>query len=246
MLLYILTGSICYSLINLDATAIAQTMISRPIVISPLIGSVLGLLNGDVASGARVGITIGVLLEFFWINISSLGSSVPSNAAISSVAATAVVCYLSKKAQIVGAGLCACPIEPYWITTGLIYGVCCGYAGGRTDTLIRALNAGLVNNATPFVEKGELSVINRLNLQAIGLSLAINTLLCAGLTVIGISFLPIILKFFPQEVLLALKNALYMFLLVCMGIALEAVMTKKSIFYFGAVWVIAAVIMAGR
>ncbi|MEK7813300.1 MAG: PTS sugar transporter subunit IIC, partial [Candidatus Desantisbacteria bacterium] len=130
MLLYALTGSICYSLINLDATAIAQTMVSRPMVISLLIGSVLGLLNGDVAFGAWIGITIGVFLEFFWINISSLGSSVPANAAISSAATTAVVCYLSKKAQI----------EPYLITSGLVYGVCCGYAGGWTDRLLRALN----------------------------------------------------------------------------------------------------------
>ena len=225
MLLYALTGSICYSLINLDATAIAQTMVSRPMVISLLIGSVLGLLNGDVAFGAWIGITIGVFLEFFWINISSLGSSVPANAAISSAATTAVVCYLSKKAQI----------EPYLITSGLVYGVCCGYAGGWTDRLLRALNDRLVRKAMPFVENGELCVINRLNLQAIGVSLVINTLLCAVLIIGGISLLPVILKSFPQEVLAALKSALWLFLLVCMGIAVEAFMTKKSIFYFGAV-----------
>ncbi len=232
MLLYALIVSICYSLINLDATAIAQTMVSRPIVISLLIGSVLGLLNGDAASGAGIGITIGVFLEFFWINISSLGSSVPANASISSAVATAVICYLSKGAQI----------EPYWITSGLVYGVCCGYAGGRTDTLLRALNARLVNRATPFVEKGELNAINRLNLQAIGVSLAINTLLCFVLIIVGISLLPVLLKCFPQEVLAALKNSLWLFLLVCMGIALEAFMTKKSVFYFGAVWVIISLI----
>jgi mannose/fructose/N-acetylgalactosamine-specific phosphotransferase system component IIC len=211
-------------------------MVARPIVISPLIGSVLGLLNGDVASGARVGIIIGVFLEFFWINLSSLGSSVPSNAAISSAVTTAVVCYLSKKAQI----------EPYWITIGLVYGVCCGYVGGRTDTLFRALNARLVNRAMPFVENGELSVINRLNLQAVSLSIVVNALLCAVLIIGGISFLPIILKSFPQEVLFTLKKAEWLFLLVCMGIALEAFMTKKSVFYFGAMWVIATVIIARR
>ncbi len=228
MLLSTLVGSVLYSLINLDATAIAQTMVSRPMVISLLIGSVLGVLNGDAVFGAGMGITIGVLLEFFWINISSLGSSVPANAAISSAAATAVVCYLSKKAQI----------EPYLITSGLVYGVCCGYAGGWTDRLLRTLNARLVSKATPFVEKGELSVINRLNLQAIGVSIMINTLLCAVLIIGGISLLPIILKSFPQEVLVALKSALWLFVLVCMGIALEAFMTKKSIFYFCAVWVV--------
>ncbi|MDI6780696.1 MAG: PTS sugar transporter subunit IIC [bacterium] len=236
MLLYALIGSICYSLINLDTTAIAQTMVSRPMVISLLIGAVLGLLNGDAAFGAGLGITIGVLLEFFWINISSLGSSVPANAAISSATATAVVYYLSNKAQIF--------LEPYWITSGLVYGVCCGYAGGRTDTLLRALNARLVSRATPFVEKGELNAINRLNLQAISVSLVINTLLCFVLIIVGISLLPITLRSFPQEVLVALKSCLWLFLLVCMGIALEAFMTKKSVFYFGAVWVIAAIIMA--
>ncbi|MBU0702162.1 PTS sugar transporter subunit IIC [bacterium] len=234
MLLYVLTGSICYSLINLDATAIAQTMISRPLIISPLIGSVLGLLNGDVVSGAKIGIIIGVLLEFFWINLLPLGSSVPPNATISSAVATSVVCYLSRKAQI----------EPYWITTGLVYGICCGYVGGRTDTLLRYINAGLVNRAMPFVEKGELSIINRLNLQAIGVSIMVNALLCAILIISGISLLPIILRSFPQEIFSVLKNVLWLFLLVCMGISLEAFMTKKNIFYFGAVWVIAAVIMA--
>lgn len=232
MLIDILVISILYGLINLDATAIAQTMISRPIIISPLIGSVLGLLHGDVALGAKIGLTIGVLLEFFWINIASLGSSVPANATISSAVTTAVVCYLSKKAQI----------ELYWITSGLVYGICCGYVGGKTDTLIRALNAKLVNRAMPFVEKGEISVINRLNLQAIGLSLVVNSLLCAVLIIGGISLLPVIIRSFPQEVLFALKHALWLFLLVCMGIALESFMTKKSIFYFGAVWVIIGLI----
>mgnify|MGYP001609202266 CR=1 FL=1 len=228
MLSYILIGSVCYSLINLDATAIAQTMVSRPMVISPLIGYILGLLNGDAVSGTKIGIIIGVLLEFFWINLLPLGSSVPPNATISSAVTTAVVCYFSKKTQI----------EPYWITNGLVYGICCGYVGGRTDTWLRVLNSKLVNKATSHVENGELCVINRLNLQAIGVSLVVNTLLCAGLILTGIALLPVIIGCLPQEVLSVLKNALWLFLLVCIGITLESFMTKKSIFYFGAVWVI--------
>ena len=234
MLLSTLVGSIFYSLINLDTTAIAQTMISRPIVISPLIGAVIGLLNGDVVIGAKVGVIIGVLLEFFWISLLPLGSSVPPNATISSSVATVVVCYLSLGVQI----------EPYLITTGLVYGVCCGYVGGRTDTWFRALNAKLVKKAEPFVEKGELSVINRLNLQAIGVSILVNTLLCAALILTGITLLPAIIKCFPQEVLSALRSALWLFLLVCMGIALESFVTKKTIFYFGAMWVVGAVIIS--
>ncbi|MFH1897837.1 MAG: PTS sugar transporter subunit IIC [Candidatus Desantisbacteria bacterium] len=234
MLLSTIVSSIVYSLINLDATAIAQTMISRPIVISPLIGAVIGLLNGDVVIGASAGVIVGVLLEFFWISLLPLGSSVPPNATISSAVTTAVVCYLCKKAQI----------EPYLITTGLVYGICCGYVGGRTDTWLRTVNARLVNKAEPFVEKGELSVINRLNLQAIGVSILVNALLCAALILTGIILLPVLIKCFPQEVLSALKSALWLFLLVCMGIALESFVTKKSMFYFGAIWVVAAVIIS--
>lgn len=229
-----LVSSMIYSLINLDATAIAQTMISRPIVVSPLIGAVIGLLNGDVVSGAKAGVIIGVLLEFFWINLLPLGSSVPPNATISSSVATTVVCYLSMGGQI----------ESYLITTGLIYGVCCGYVGGKGDTWIRALNAKLVNKAEAFVENGELSVINRLNLQAIGVSILVNALLCAGLILTGIILLPVIIEYFPQKVLSALGSALWLFLLVCLGITLEAFVTKKTIFYFGAVWVVMAVIMS--
>lgn len=59
------------SLLSLDRTAWGQLMISRPIVLAPIIGMACG--------NATVGLFVGVLIELLWINELPVGSAIPSD-----------------------------------------------------------------------------------------------------------------------------------------------------------------------
>lgn len=68
--------------VQLDVTAFAQVMISRPMVCAPILGALLG----DV----RMGICIGFLIELIWIKIIPMGSAVPPDVSIVAITATAI------------------------------------------------------------------------------------------------------------------------------------------------------------
>jgi PTS system mannose-specific IIC component len=74
----------------LDSHAVAQLMISRPLVCC----TVVGLLMGDPASG----LWIGVLLELIWLGKLPIGISIPSDITLPGVVAT----YLSVNLAAVG------------------------------------------------------------------------------------------------------------------------------------------------
>lgn len=69
-------------IIGLDRTAVGQFMISQPIVAGPLTGWLLG----DTAAG----MVIGAVLELVWLLDMPVGTFVPADATIGTVAATSI------------------------------------------------------------------------------------------------------------------------------------------------------------
>ena len=76
------------AVLSLDSHAVAQVMVSRPLVC----GALVGLLFGDPA----IGLLIGVLLELVWIGKLPIGISIPSDITLPTV--TAVVLSIHLKA----------------------------------------------------------------------------------------------------------------------------------------------------
>jgi len=68
------------ALISLDITPFGQFMFSRPIVVAPLFGYILG----DLTSG----IWIGIIVEFVWIGILPMGAAVPADITTVAILAT--------------------------------------------------------------------------------------------------------------------------------------------------------------
>ncbi|MCK9582991.1 MAG: PTS sugar transporter subunit IIC [Endomicrobiales bacterium] len=68
------------ALISLDITPFGQFMFSRPIVVAPLFGCILG----DLTSG----IWIGIIVEFVWIGILPMGAAVPADITTVAILAT--------------------------------------------------------------------------------------------------------------------------------------------------------------
>jgi mannose/fructose/N-acetylgalactosamine-specific phosphotransferase system component IIC len=61
--------SLLLALLSLDVTAIGQFMVSRPIVVGPLVGLVAG--------HPELGLTLGALIELLWIADVAVGSHLP-------------------------------------------------------------------------------------------------------------------------------------------------------------------------
>ena len=81
MVLAILGIAVAGGVIGLDRTAAGQFMISQPIVAGPLTGWMLG--------DPTAGIVIGATMELVWLLDMPVGTFVPADATIGTIAATA-------------------------------------------------------------------------------------------------------------------------------------------------------------
>jgi len=71
------------ALLSLDRTAWGQLMVSRPIVIAPIIGLTCG--------NATVGLMVGALIELLWINELPVGAAIPSDDTLFAAVASGVI-----------------------------------------------------------------------------------------------------------------------------------------------------------
>ena len=71
------------ALLSLDRTAWGQLMISRPVVLAPIIGLLCG--NGTV------GLFVGVLIELLWISDLPVGAAIPSDDTLFAAVASGVI-----------------------------------------------------------------------------------------------------------------------------------------------------------
>ena len=78
----VVAAALLGGLVGLDRTAVGQVMVSQPLVAGPLTGWLLG----DVAPGA----IIGSVLELIWLLDLPVGTFVPADATVGTVAAVAI------------------------------------------------------------------------------------------------------------------------------------------------------------
>lgn len=83
LLLISLIVGITAAIVEVDIYGIGQTQISRPIVVGPIMGLVLG----DVQSGVMIGAT----LEMMYLGTIAVGASIPPNATAATAITTALV-----------------------------------------------------------------------------------------------------------------------------------------------------------
>jgi mannose/fructose/N-acetylgalactosamine-specific phosphotransferase system component IIC len=91
----IMLAALAGGVIGLDRTACGQFMVSQPIVAGPLTGWLLG--------DASAGLAIGGALELVWVLDIPVGTFVPADATVTTVAATAI-------AAITGRGAADAPV----------------------------------------------------------------------------------------------------------------------------------------
>ena len=131
-------------LVGIDMTSVGQTMLSRPLVA----GTVAGVIVGDPAGG----VMMGVLLEFFALDVLPVGAARYPDCGLGAVAAVAVV---AGSPSVLGTGIAGA------------LGLAIAYVGGVAAHLARILNgADVVRNAAAL-ESGDARVVYALHFRGL-------------------------------------------------------------------------------
>lgn len=133
MILSIVACIVVGSLIWLDRVFMFQFMISRPIVLSPILGIIMG--------NVYIGLLVGASLELLWLNAPPVGAYLPNDESFSALIATPVAVYAGSSINEISA-----------VGLALVLSIPFSIAGRWLDTHIRTVNQGLLPNNTDNME----------------------------------------------------------------------------------------------
>ncbi|MDD5259855.1 MAG: PTS sugar transporter subunit IIC [bacterium] len=201
MILTTIWISLVASIISLDVTACWQVMISRPIIIGPLIG----WMCGDFTHG----MIMGSILELIWINTLPLGASIPLDAAATTVVATASSVFLE---QWWKGGESTC------IVLGICYALPLGTIIKKLDIFVRRFSNQLVYYADKYAKQDNLFMIQAMVIMAIILIIIKYFLFYFISIYLGLYVFHMVVPRLPDYVLAGLGQA--KILLIALGLAM--------------------------
>ena len=132
-------------MVGLDLASVMQTMIARPLVA----GAVAGFILGDPVSG----ITVGVVLELFALEVLPVGASRYPDYGIGAVAAAAAAVGAP---GVFGTGV------------GVAVGLVVAYLGGKAVHLVRVENAEDVRRHRRQLDAGDSAAVVGVHLRSLG------------------------------------------------------------------------------
>jgi mannose PTS system EIIC component len=217
--------SFCGSLLCLDRVFI-QAMISRPVVIAPLIGLVFNNLYA--------GLIIGALIELIWIDRLPLGTYIPPNDSIAAVLATSI-------AVIAGSRLGGTSTQ--LIALAVLLAIPCGALAKQMDVMIIHSNDSLSDKALEDAKDNNIAAIekkNYLGLIRVFLSYAV------FLFVAQMAFVPLVVWIYPkfnQTMLTALSFTYYFLPLLGIAVAINMLKLRNAIPVVCAVFLVVAILL---
>jgi PTS system mannose-specific IIC component len=169
---HLLTSAIVAALIGglaaVERKGALQLMLSRPIVLAPLLGAALG--------DARGGLMLGVPLELLFLGGVNLGGSLPDNETLLAAGLTSAV---------VPAGLAVrTGVDAPLAGLGLLLLLPLAAAGRRLERASERHNAALLDAALARVQAGDPRAA-RLNLRGLTLPFAATALVCFSCVVLS-------------------------------------------------------------
>jgi len=215
--------SFCGGLLCLDRIFI-QAMISRPIVIAPIIGLIL--------HNPYAGLIIGAMIEMFWIDRVPIGIYIPPNDSLVAVLATSV-------AILAGGKLGS--VSPELIAFSILLFIPFGILAKQIDIFIIKSNDLLSDQALEDAKKSNIRAIE--NKVYYGL-LKVLSFYIIYLLILQAIFIPGVIWIYPQltsAVLKMLKMIYYFLPLLGIAVALNTIKLRGAIPVFCAIFLIIAV-----
>lgn len=161
----------------LDTTATFQFLLSQPIIACTAVGWLLG----DISTGMQV----GLFFQLLWLSDLPVGAAIVPAGNFASIVSAALIIKLNS----------AFPQFPYLILLLVVlYALLLSYVGSKMVKLIRSGNILLFNQTVQKISNGQLNLIARLNLQAIGLHMIVGFGFILSALAIGILVFPVLLS----------------------------------------------------
>jgi mannose/fructose/N-acetylgalactosamine-specific phosphotransferase system component IIC len=217
--------SVCGSLLCLDRIFI-QAMISRPVIIAPLVGV---LLNNIYA-----GLIIGALIELIWIDRLPIGTYIPPNDSIAAVAGTSI-------AGIAGSSLGR--VSPELIALSVLIAIPCGMLAKQIDVMIIKSNNAISDKVLEDAKENNIKAIERKNYFGL-----IKVFIFYGVFLLAIQalFIPFVTWMYPrfnETILKALSLTYYFLPLLGIAVAINMLKLRRTIPIVCAVFLVAAILL---
>ena len=147
----LILAGILGGILHMDRTCAFQLLISRPIVVSSIIGAALGDFT--------IGLKSGMILEILWLGIQPLGTSIPPDDTLIAVAVPAGVII---SGQILG--ISEWISENAIIALGVLIAIPLSWAGRIVDIRVRRSNSKLQKKAKFAANMGDIGMVERQNI----------------------------------------------------------------------------------
>jgi len=217
--------SIVGGLLCLDRVFI-QAMISRPIIIAPVIGSILG--------DPYAGLIIGAILELFWIDRVPIGIYIPPNDSIAAAMAASTAILTSQALGIVTKELMALSI---------LLAIPFGILAKKMDVKIIESNNILSDQALDDAKALDIRAIERKTY--LGLA-KVSIFYIVLLFILQLIFIPVLIWIYPKlpvQVNAMLSLTYYFLPLVGIAVALNTIKLRRAIPVFCAIFLVVAMAM---
>ncbi|MBW2505318.1 MAG: PTS sugar transporter subunit IIC [Deltaproteobacteria bacterium] len=213
---YCLTGALAM-FAGVDRVAFGQFMISRPIVVGPLAGLILG--------DALIGLEIGMLLELLWLGRLPVGAAIPPDDTQVTLGATVLALHLEQTLTVHGMPL---------VLLCVLVAIPLGKFGQSFDRLARNVNDRFNTKALTALKKGDVSSMERLHLMGLG-SFAFAGLATATLIIFfGFLVLSFVAPFLVDSVRHAGLGLQYSLILVGAASLLGTINVSRAVSLFSA------------
>jgi PTS system mannose-specific IIC component len=222
----IILASFCGGLLCLDRVFI-QAMISRPVIIAPIIGLIL--------HNPYAGLVIGAFVELIWINRIPIGTYIPPNDSITAVVATSTAVIAGQKLGGIS--------PPELIALSILISIPCGRLAKQMDVLIIKSNDTLSDRALADAKKNNIRGIEQKNyLGLIKVFLFDVIYILASLVI----FIPSVIWLYPKlnaTVISALSFTYYFLPLLGIAVAVNMLKLQRAIPVFCAIFLVVAVLL---
>jgi PTS system mannose-specific IIC component len=221
----IILVSFCGSLLCLDRVFV-QAMISRPVIIAPLIGL---LLHDPYA-----GLIIGAFVELIWIDRIPIGTYIPPNDSLAAVVATSI-------ALIAGSRLGGA--SPELIALCILIAIPCGNLAKQMDVQIIKSNDSLSDKALEDAKENNIRAIEQKTYRGL---IKVFLLYALFLLAVQAIFVPSVIWVYPKlnsTTIKTLSLTYYFLPLLGIAVAINMLKLRKAIPVFCAIFLIAAVFL---
>jgi mannose/fructose/N-acetylgalactosamine-specific phosphotransferase system component IIC len=158
-----------------------QAMLSRPVVLAPLVGLALGDLPG--------GLLLGPVLELLWLGAVNMGASLPPHETLGTAAIAAGAVLAGRS---LGTG-----VTPAVAALAVALGGPLAVLGRSTDRAIEEWNVRLAARAEELLARGETRAALRENLHGLLHPFAVSALLAPAAAAVSAWAIPALLRNVP-------------------------------------------------